>query len=69
MRERQGKENKIRDHSAKRKKIMQAKLKAIKEKRLNDAKNDDMNKLYAKTMVKTIDSLLQKEQQYKLLFN
>ena len=48
---------------------MQAKLKAIKEKRLNDAKNDDMNKLYAKTMVKTIDSLLQKEKQYKLLFN
>ena len=69
MRERQGKENKIRDHSAKRKKIMQTKLKTIREKRLNDEKNDDMNKLYAKTMVKTIDNLLQKEQQYKLLFN
>ena len=67
MGNRQFQENRKRDHKAKRKQLMEAKLNAIKNRRYQE----EMNKLYANKMVKAIDVVLSKEgeKHYKALFS
>ena len=63
VRERQHKTDKNRQYSANRKQLMKDKLAALKQ----NNRQEDMNKLYAKTFVNSINNVFQKDI-YKSLF-